>query len=84
MTMGFVGTSPEVVEWYSILRTWRDDERMGMGTAVWEVEERTDRFSLDDFAKNDVFVVQVVCLRDGNEELGAIGVFTSVGLETVL
>lgn len=42
--------------------------------------KRTDRFTLDDLAKNDVFSVQMVRLRDGDEELGTVGVFTRVGL----
>lgn len=42
--------------------------------------KRTDRFSLDDLAKHDVFSVQMGCLFDGDEELGAVGVFACVGL----
>lgn len=35
--------------------------------------------SLQNFSKDDVFAVQPRSLNCGNEELGAIGVFTSVG-----
>jgi len=49
-------------------------------TVFTTCKKRTDRFTLDDLAKNDVFAVQVVRLRDGNKELGTVGVFTCVGL----
>lgn len=75
--MGFVGTSPEVVEWCSILRTGEVYVRR---PRLVRERNRTDRFALDDLAENDVFAVQVGRLRDGDEELGSVGVFTCICL----
>lgn len=35
--------------------------------------------SLENFAKDDVFAIQPWSLNGGDEELGAIGVFASIG-----
>ena len=79
MTMSCVGTSPEVVGWCSILRT----EVCVRRPRLLSERKHTDRFALYDLAENDVFTVQMMRLRDGDEELGTVGVFTCVCLDGV-
>ena len=77
MTTDLVGTSPELVGLCSILRT---GVMYVSRPRLLRSRGRTDRFTLDDLAENDVFAVQMGCLRDGDEELRAVGVFACVGL----
>jgi hypothetical protein len=75
--MSCVGTSPDVVGWCSILRTGEAGVRR---PCLLGWRKHTDRFALEDLAENDVFSVQMMRLRDGDEELGTVGVFACVGL----